>query len=508
MAVINFVDVCKFNPTAGGTADFVVSSASTGYLTPAQAGAVNGATYRYRAESADLSQWEVGYGVYTSGTVTLARTTVIFSTNANAKVNFSTAPVVGLVYLAEDAVSSKNNLSELQSAATARTNLSVRELLTAARTYYVRPDGSDSNTGLVNSAGGAFLTVQKAIDTAAGLDSGVFDVTIQLAGTTPATFSNAPGLVCKSMGGAGSVILVGDEVTPSNFIIQSTTAASVTIGATLVNTTYKVRGLKLTCSGGSGFALNAVNGSYMEAQNLEFSSGFQQFVRGADAGEVKFTGNCTFSAGGLFGFVAVAGYVRIQNITITLTGSPVFSSAFVQATRDGVLFGSGVTFSGSTGAGSIRYNATENGVMFGNFTGPGSTYFPGDTAGVQGSGGIYDGFYDPALLLRNATNTLSVGYTITPFAKGTVSSGTYTPAASDGNYQYYTNNGAHTLANPTSDCAIDILCTNGASAGAITFTTFTGGTHGDALTTTNGHQFIISIRRINSVSAYTIKALQ
>src|SRR5262245_12468407 len=145
MAVINFVDVCKFNPTAGGTADFVVSSASTGYLTPAQAGAVNGATYRYRAESADLSQWEVGYGVYTSGTVTLARTTVIFSTNANAKVNFSTAPVVGLVYLAEDALSSKNNLSELQSAATARTNLSVRgEVLTAARTYWVRTDGSDS----------------------------------------------------------------------------------------------------------------------------------------------------------------------------------------------------------------------------------------------------------------------------------------------------------------------------------------------------------------------------
>lgn len=112
-------------------------------------------------------------------------------------------------------------------------------------------------------------------------------------------------------------------------------------------------------------------------------------------------------------------------------------------------------------------------------------------------------------LLAGLTNTVTVGYALTPYNGGTVSSGTYTPAPANGNYQYYTNNGAHTLANPASDCAIDILVTNGSTAGAITFTTFTvGSTVGDALTTTNTNKFIISIRRINSVSTYTIKALQ
>jgi hypothetical protein len=99
----SFVDVCRFTAVSSGTGDFVVSAAVTGYQTPASAGAVSGATYRYRAESVDLSQWEVGYGTYTSGSVTLARTTVLFNSLATAaKINFSVAPQVGIVALAEE----------------------------------------------------------------------------------------------------------------------------------------------------------------------------------------------------------------------------------------------------------------------------------------------------------------------------------------------------------------------------------------------------------------------
>lgn len=113
------------------------------------------------------------------------------------------------------------------------------------------------------------------------------------------------------------------------------------------------------------------------------------------------------------------------------------------------------------------------------------------------------------VLTTGNTATLTVGFTVTPNNLGTISSGTVTPAAANGNYQYYTNNGAHILAAPAADSAIDILVTNGASAGVITFSGFTvGSSTGSPLTVTNTNKFIISLRRINGTSTYSTYALQ
>lgn len=99
----SFLDVCRFTPTAGGTTDWTYSVAVTGYQSPSAAGAINAATYRYRAESSDLSQWEVGFGSYNSSTGVFSRATVLFnSLGTTAKVSFTVAPQVAIVALAED----------------------------------------------------------------------------------------------------------------------------------------------------------------------------------------------------------------------------------------------------------------------------------------------------------------------------------------------------------------------------------------------------------------------
>jgi hypothetical protein len=116
-------------------------------------------------------------------------------------------------------------------------------------------------------------------------------------------------------------------------------------------------------------------------------------------------------------------------------------------------------------------------------------------------------------LYTDGNQTTTGGFATTPYNLGTISSGTLTPNPMNGNYQYVINNGAFTLAVPAVDCAIDLMITNGASAGTITTPSGPGwvvapGNFGDPLTTTNGSRFILSLRRINGISTFVVKALQ
>jgi hypothetical protein len=109
-------------------------------------------------------------------------------------------------------------------------------------------------------------------------------------------------------------------------------------------------------------------------------------------------------------------------------------------------------------------------------------------------------------LQKTGGQTITGGFAVTPYHQA---GGNFTVNPLNGNYQWITNNGALTITAPTTDCAVDILVSNGTGAGAITFAGFTVGSNvGDVLTTTVGSYFIISIRRINGISTYVVKALQ
>jgi hypothetical protein len=84
------------------------------------------------------------------------------------------------------------------------------ELLTSDRSYYVRTDGNDSNTGLANNSSEAFLTIQKAINAASKLNFNGFSVTINIA---KGTYNITTPLVSKDWIGEGTLTVKGESNT-------------------------------------------------------------------------------------------------------------------------------------------------------------------------------------------------------------------------------------------------------------------------------------------------------
>lgn len=275
----------------------------------------------------------------------------------------------------------------MTTAAEARDALAVREKLSAARTYYVRTDGNDSNNGLSNAAGGAFLTIQKAVASVAALDGGVFDVTIQIA---DGTYDVGVGVELPAVVGGGNFYIRGNALNPENVVIRTsgsvlqTQACFWVAGAT---GKWNIESLRLSSvASGQPVGLSASSGSILRFANIDFGSGFVFQLRGLDAGSLRATGGYKISAASQFHFSAGQNSViRLEGITITLTGTPTFSTAFGNASFGGVAVVGSVTFSGS--ATGPRYAIVSNGVI--NTNGAGATYLPGDTAGTLATGGQY-----------------------------------------------------------------------------------------------------------------------
>jgi hypothetical protein len=93
----SFLNRCVWTATSGGSGTFTVSAAVTGHETPtgcSNPSVVSGGTYHYMAQNSSKTEWEIGSGVWTTGSSTLTRATIYDSSNAGAAVNFTLAPTV------------------------------------------------------------------------------------------------------------------------------------------------------------------------------------------------------------------------------------------------------------------------------------------------------------------------------------------------------------------------------------------------------------------------------
>lgn len=271
-----------------------------------------------------------------------------------------------------------------------KTYVGGRETLTANRTYYVRTNGNNNNTGLTNTAGGAFLTIQKAVDVAASLDLSIYDVTIQVA---DGTYGNQ--VVMKAVIGSGRVIIQGNTTTPSNVLINTGASDCIT-GSGSIPSTYRFRGLKLQAST-ANYLINAIftPNIFIEVELCDFGQCVAaQIVVGQQA-FLQTIGNYSISGGSL-SHVAVydGGNVRLggeSSYTVSLSGTPDFSGGFAVAARGGQILAVNQSYSGfATGA---PYFVTQQGriVSVGGAGSGSSSYFPGNILGTAdgASFGLY-----------------------------------------------------------------------------------------------------------------------
>jgi len=350
--------------TTTGTGDFSLTGAVTGFKTFGSRYST-GDTLYYAIHEVDVGgapsgAWEIGLGTYSAAN-TLTRTTVISSSASDAAINFAAGDKRVFVTM------------------TSAQGASIREKLTAARTYYVRTDGSDSNNGLANTSGGAFLTIQKAVDVVSyTLDFAGYAVTIQVGDGTYTS-----GISMRPMTGGSALTIQGNSTTPSNVVISTTSANAASNGVGGISLVLK--DMKLTTTT-SGSCISCSSGGYVTVSGINFGSCANNHISCQQFGRVSLSGNYAISGGAQSHyFFSGYGYISGGSKTVTITGTPAFSVAFAYANTPAGLENYSFTWSGS--ATGKRYDISANAVIFTG--GGGVNYFPGSVDGTNPSGAQY-----------------------------------------------------------------------------------------------------------------------
>lgn len=258
-----YLDVCRFVPTLGGTTDWTYSSAVTGYQAPGSAGVVNGETYRYRAESANLSQWEIGYGTYDTGTGILARTVVLYnSSGTTSKISFSAVPEVAIVAISVD-------LPSLTKASNGFTgNMGVGGAAGNAILNVIVPNNAGTANAIrfIDDGGASSSTTSNSYGIGVNPSTGAFVLTAGTAGSFQMYTANTQRF---SISNAGAFAITSGTLACDGFIKSSnaTTGIGYATGAggTVTQATSRTTGVTLdkVCGAITLFAAAPVVGTWV-----------------------------------------------------------------------------------------------------------------------------------------------------------------------------------------------------------------------------------------------------
>jgi Chaperone of endosialidase len=194
MALV-LADRVQETTTTTGTGTITLAGAVSGYQSFSVIG--NGNTTYYTIADQAGSNWEVGIGTYTLSGTTLARTTVLASSNSGSLVNFTSGTKnVFVTYPAGYAVNTQTGTataaSKVSNALTAGTGISYSSGTTfdGSAAITINNAGVTSITGTSNqitasaSTGGVTLSTPQSINTTASVQFGSFGVGTAASGTT------------------------------------------------------------------------------------------------------------------------------------------------------------------------------------------------------------------------------------------------------------------------------------------------------------------------------------
>jgi len=256
-----------------------------------------------------------------------------------------------------------------------------------ATTFYVfGPGGSDNNTGLANTAGAGFATIQGAINILNARYTSLSRITLNVAAGAFAGFSvpnhNIRSWLIKGAG-AALTLVSADTTGVNNGRSCLVDGADVQVQDMGFSSFFE--GASVSPKGG---ALDIVNCAF----NLASASAY---AIAASGGQIGVYGSIHFSGSGLACVAAAGGKIRLgftdgvttRNVSLDCTAGVTVSDANVVAADGGsVTAYPGTFFTNGTPTGK-RYAARLNGVI--NTQGGGANFFPGTVAGTTVTGGQY-----------------------------------------------------------------------------------------------------------------------